>query len=469
MKNIEKIIKNLFFSSAMLLKSVAAVILLFMTSCDNFVDVDLPASQLTSGAVFEDYASANAVMAGLFTKLRNEGILAGNSTSMSSCLGLYTDEFDYYQQNSVSSFYNNSLVAGDSQISDIWNKSYNQIYIANSIIEGLKKSTGIAQADQNQLLGEAIFIRALLHFTLTNLYGDIPYATSTDYLQNSKVSKTATDKIYEYCISDLNQAIGKLSDNYVASERIRPNQSTAKALLARVYLYMHLYPEASSAASAVINNPLYTMENDLEKTFLKGSTPTIWQFIPSAAGKNTDEGELYIFTSGPPPIVGLRPDFVEAFEQGDKRKAQWTTELSNGTDKWYYASKYKEQFNTGSSVEYSIIFRLAEQYLIRAEARVYQGDLIGAKNDINVIRNAAGLQNTAAVSKEDIIGEIMQQRRFELFTEFGQRFFDLKRTGKLDEILTVSKPGWNTTDRLWPIPALELSANPNLKPQNQGY
>ena len=63
----------------------------------------------------------------------------------------------------------------------------------------------------------------------------------------------------------------------------------------------------------------------------------------------------------------------------------------------------------------------------------------------------------------------MQQRRLELFTEFGHRFFDLKRTNQLDVILPTTKPGWNTTDQLWPLPELELNANPNLEPQNPGY
>jgi hypothetical protein len=143
--------------------------------------------------------------------------------------------------------------------------------------------------------------------------------------------------------------------------------------------------------------------------------------------------------------------------------------VTDGTTTWYHASKYKQESSTGSSVEYSILFRLAEQYLIRAEARAYQGDLIGAKADLNKIRSTAGLSNTSAVTAEEILTDILNQRRFELFTEFGQRFFDLKRTGKLDEALSLSKFGWNSTDSLWPLPALELSANPNLNPQNQGY
>lgn len=441
----------------------------FICSCESFVEVELPSSQLTSKAVFEDRVTANAAMAGLYAKMRSSGILTGNSTGVSCYLGLYADEFDYYQQNAVSNFYNNTLFAGDAGVGDIWNQSYNQIYSANAIIEGLNNSVTLPESEKSQLQGEALFVRALLHFSLMNLYGDIPYIPTTDYAQNSDVSRTPSSTVYELIVNDLNQAIELMRENYDSSERIRPNRSTASALLARVYLYMEQYPEAANAASAVINNPLYTWETDLDKIFLKESTTTIWQFMPDAPGTNTAEGDLYIFAAGPPPVVGLRPDFVNAFEANDQRKIHWTTAVTDGITTWYHASKYKQESSTGSSVEYSIILRLAEQYLIRAEARAYQGDLIGAKEDLNIIRTTAGLSNTTAVTAQEIVTDILNQRRFELFTEFGQRFFDLKRTGKLDEALSLSKFGWNSTDRLWPLPALELGANPNLNPQNQGY
>lgn len=450
-------------------KSVLLTACMLLSACDNFVEVDLPASQLTAEAVFQDAVTAKAAIAGLYAKMRDTGILTGNSTGVSSCLGLYADEFDYYQQNSVSNFYNNTLFAGDYGVNDIWNISYNQIYSANAVIEGLNNSTAIAQADKKQLQGEAIFVRALLHFYLVNLYGDIPYITITDYEQNSKVSKMPAHKIYDLIVMDLNKAIELLSEDYVSADRIRPNCSTAKALLARVYLYMGLYPEATNAASAVINNPLYVWETDLDKIFLKESSTTIWQFMPNTAGANTYEGELYIFAAGPPAIVGLKRDFVDAFEANDQRKTHWTTQVTDGISTWYHVSKYKQESITPSSVEYSIVFRLAEQYLIRAEARAYQGDLIGAKEDLNCIRTTAGLGNTTAITSDAIINDILNQRRFELFTEFGQRFFDLKRTGKLDQTLSSSKTGWNTEDALWPLPALELNSNPNLNPQNPGY
>ena len=120
-------------------------------------------------------------------------------------------------------------------------------------------------------------------------------------------------------------------------------------------------------------------------------------------------------------------------------------------------------------MEYSIILRLGEMYLIRAEARAHTGDLIGAKEDLNTIRHTAGLEDTSAVTQDEILNAVLQERRLELFTEFGHRFFDLKRFNKIQPVLSAVKPGWDIHDDLFPIPEAELNLNPNLKPQNPGY
>lgn len=229
-----------------------------------------------------------------------------------------------------------------------------------------------------------------------------------------------------------------------------------------------MWAEASNAASAVLNSPLYGWETDLDKIFLKESTTTIWQLMPRSDGENTAIAFTFYFESGPPPYVALTDGLMEAFETGDQRKAYWTQGVTDGSDAWFYASKYKQAGNTGSAMEYPIVFRLAEQYLIRAEARARQGELIGAKEDLNKIRNTGGLPDTAALTALDILAAIVAERRVELFTEYGQRFFDLKRNGQLDAAL-AGKPGWNTTDALWPIPQAEILANPNMHPQNPGY
>jgi tetratricopeptide (TPR) repeat protein len=383
---------------------------------------------------------------------------------------MYADELIYFgESNDNSTFiYNNTLLPNTSTVSQLWNESYQIIYCANAVIEGCQNATALSAADKKRLIGEALFVRALMYFYLTNLYGDVPYVITTDYKANSVVDRMPVGVVYDSVIADLNQAISLLPENYLSADRVRPNRYTALALLARVYLYNGDWAEASNAASAVLNNPIYVWENNIDKIFLKECKATIWQFIPKAAGNNTDEGFLFIFKSVPPPFVGLRPELYQSFATNDLRRTHWIAPVTDGKTTWYYANKYKQKSNTGTSVEYSIIFRLAEQYLIRAEARAKQGELIGAKEDLNVVRKTAGLPNTTAVTADDIVAAVIQERRFEFFTEYGHRFFDLKRSGALDTVLPIVKPGWNSTDTLWPVPEKELLANPNLT-QNPGY
>jgi len=449
---------------------LSIMLLLNLISCDSFVDVETPNSQLTGVTVFEDRTTANAALIAIYAKLRNSGMLAGNANGSSVCLGLYADELTYYgaTDDNTSFIFNNTMLATTAIASQLWNESYQQIYSANAVIYGCENSTGLSTTDKNQFIGEALFVRALVHSYLTNLYGDVPYITTTDYEVNRLVSRMPTNEVYTNIIADLQQAIALLPEAYVAPERVRPNRSTASALLARVYLYNGNWAEASNAASAVLNNAEYVWETDIDKIFLKDCTATIWQFSPNLVGNNADEGSVFVFQTGPPPFVGLREELYTSFANDDLRKSHWIASVTDGTNTWYHANKYKQNTNTGTSVEYSIVFRLAEQYLIRAEARARQGELSNAKQDLDMVRSLAGLPNTTANSEAEIIEAVQQERRFELFTEYGHRFFDLKRNGTLNTVLPVVKLGWNSTDVHWPIPETELLANPNLT-QNLGY
>lgn len=451
---------------------LASAILLMIISCDSFVEVDLPSSQLTSSTVFEEPATANAAMTDIYSKLRDNGMLTGNGSGINVALGAYADELDYFGGTSTGTnfFYNNTVLPANGTIQGWWSDSYNQIYAANAVYEGVNASTKLTQSTKDQLMGEALFVRALIHFNLVNTFGDIPYITSTNYVQNQTVNRIPTTQVYTKIISDLQTAQALLPTYYFGGTRIRPNQFVATALLARVYLYNGNYTEANNAATQVINETAtFALESNLNNTFLKDSQSTIWQLIPQTDGRNTDEGATFIFNAGPPSFVALRSELVNSFETGDLRKTHWIKEVTNGSSSWYHAYKYKEQTLTATTNEYSVILRLAEQYLIRAEAKAQLEDLTGAQQDLNTIRNLAGLSNTNAVTKEEILTAIIQERKVEFFTEGGQRFFDLKRNGKLDNALSGIKPGWNSTDTLLPLPESELLLNPNLLPQNPGY
>lgn len=445
---------------------------IILSSCDSFVDVDLPDSQLTGVTVFEDEATADAAISHIYADIRDKGLLSGTQFGLSHNLGVYTDELRFYGDSSFSAFYffNNTLLASNSMIATYWNTSYNQIYSANAVYAGVQGSTQISGEDANRLQGEAQFVRALLHFYLANLFGDVPYITTTDHTVNSTAAKETIEDVYTHVLADLENAASLLPENYITNGRARPNRYAAIALMAKVYLYKNLWSEAENMASQVLNNSaLYADENNLENIFKKDCTETVWQLPPAMEGHSTREAETFTLFSGPPALSALSESFVSSFSENDLRKSAWIGEVSDGTNTWYYPKKYQQTGTESVSNEYSIILRKAELYLIRAEARVQKGNLEGAKEDLNKIRIRSGLSETTAMSSQEIMDALLEERKLELFTEHGHRFFDLKRLLKLDEVLVPLKPGWNSNDRLFPLPESELSSNPNLLPQNPGY
>ena len=116
-----------------------------------------------------------------------------------------------------------------------------------------------------------------------------------------------------------------------------------------------------------------------------------------------------------------------------------------------------------------MVFRLAEIYLIRAEAAMNLNKFSDAKADINIVRIRAGLSNILANDLSSLKLAIEQERRAEFFCEWGHRWYDIKRTGRANTILSPLKGAtWQSTDTLWPIPQQEINLNPSLS-QNQGY
>src|SRR5690606_17373452 len=98
------------------------------------------------------------------------------------------------------------------------------IYAANLIIEGTEKSSYLTEEQKNQIIGEALFVRAMIHFYVMNLFGDIPYIKTSDYTQNIDVSRMPENEVYIEISTDLIQAKGLLTESYSSSERIRPNK-----------------------------------------------------------------------------------------------------------------------------------------------------------------------------------------------------------------------------------------------------
>jgi hypothetical protein len=458
-----------------LITLIGAILCLSYSACKKFVEVAPPSTELIAATVFTNDEKATAALVSIYSRIMEgvSGFASGGSQSYTELGGLSSDELiNYSVAASREEFYTNALSPSNPTLTAVWNQTYQYIFQANAVLEGLSASSGVTPGTKKQLEGEAKFIRAFLHFYLLNYWGNIPYVTSTDYRTNALLPRLGSTEVYQKIITDLTQAENLLTETYVSgSERVRPNKWTAAAFLARVYLYDQQWDKAASEASLVINATDYSLVPDLNNCFLKNSPEAIWQLKPVIPNYNSSEGYNFILL-GQPDNVSLSPLLVSGFEPSDMRRVAWIDSITVANETFYFPYKYKIKggaTNTALS-EYSIVLRLAEQYLIRAEARARLSDISGAQSDLDRIRERAGLPNTTANSQDLLLLAIEHERQTELFTEWGgHRWLDLKRTGRADAILSALKgPGWQTTDQLYPLPQTELQKDPNLT-QNPGY
>lgn len=477
--------------------SILIVLAAAISSCKKLVTVGAPTTSIETATVFSDDASAAAAVSGIYSRMMGgytNGISAGfasgnNAGSVTFYGALSADELINYPPTSTSSsfyLYGNSLLPADPGLLNFWKEVYQFIYTANAGIEGLAdSSSGVSPAVRARLSGECKFIRAFCYFYMTNLFGDVPLITTTNYAQNQYAARTPQAAVYSQIIADLTDAEKLLNADYAAidgGERVRPIKWAAAALLARTYLYMGKWSDAEAQASLVINSGQYTLLKDLTTVFLKNSRETIWSLRPVMANQNTPDALTFLLTAAPSTAVNnvsLPDQFLAAFEAGDKRRSNWINSLTvtntnpalNKT--YYFPYKYRVGVSTNAPLsEYSMVLRIAEQYLIRAEARAKQDNLSGATSDIDTIRSRAGLIPTTAATQKDILSAVLHERQTELFTEWGHRWLDLKRTNSIDSVMKIACPlkgtQWKTTAQLWPIPQSERNADHYLS-QNLGY
>ena len=441
--------------------------------CKKFVEIPPPENQLVSQNAFSDDKTADATMAGLYSIMNAYNYQFGNVLS-SFMPAFGADEFYYaFSNTNFDEFKNDALTSGNSYVNSFWESSYSFIYQTNAVMEGINKSTSLSEKTRNQLMGEAKFVRAFCYFYLVNRFGDVPLILNTDYKVNTVLPRTEKSKVWDAIIKDLTDAEGLLSSDYNGTERIRPNKQAASTLLARAYLYQGKWDLAEAEATKVIMDPKYQLLANLNNVFLKNSGETVWQLQSvnkSTTGVNTWEG----FNIVPPSPTGrayynLYDVLVNSFEPGDARLANWTKTYVTGGVTYYFPYKYKIRTAVAPVQEYTMVIRFAELFLIRAEARAQQNKLSDARDDLDAIRERATLADLpTGLSKDQLLAATAQERRVELFGEWGHRWFDLIRTGKAIQVLSPIKSTISQNDLLYPIPLPAMRSNPFLV-QNPGY
>jgi len=360
-------------------------------------------------------------------------------------------EFDVY-----------GVFATNTRVQELWTAIYKTVNIANNIIEKVPGVNDVTfdQNERNRERGEAFFLRALSYFDLVRLWRNVPIVTQATKIasDNINITNSTGEEVYQFIESDLDSAEALLP---ATVNRNRANQYTVKALKARLYLYTENWKKAEDYATLIINDSadfkltkpysqFYAAKNSTESIFEvdytvnnKNSYATNWFQNPTTGGKKeflpTDD---FVALLKDPNVGGSRSALI--FTVGGVTYGNMNFKIATGEDQSY-------------------VLRLAELYLIRAEAKAEQLKLDEGLKDLNVVRNRANVASISTVStKDELIDRILLERSVELAYE-SHRWFDLIRKKKAQQVLGIT----DANKLLLPIPRQEVLVG-NLK-QNHGY
>jgi len=362
---------------------------------------------------------------------------------------------------------NNSILADNVIVEGIWSSIYRMISRANTVIAQIPHIDELSMEEANAFLAELYFLRALAHFDLVRLFGDVPIRTSPVGASDAElnVPRDPVAKVYARIFEDLEFALAHIPER---APRGRASKASVLALQARTKLYYHSVSQqqahlfgAAEAATRVIEDFGLSLAPDFASLF-DGSGHNESVFEVDFNEQDRNRLAEYFF----PTSLSGRREFAPTnklynfFPANDLRR-----DVSIGTDGTnFYGLKYND-IETGADNVY--VIRLAEMHLIRAEANIgMNSNMELVRDDVNAIRIRAGLPGVITVSPFLLERQVRDMRQMEFAFE-GHRWFDLVRTGRAIEELEGVTEAHQT---LFPIPLGELLTNFHEgMVQNPGY
>jgi hypothetical protein len=432
---------------------------LILASCSKVLDVE-PTESISSETALNDKVGIEKAIIGSYTAFQYAGLYGRNRVIVGDLaadnLKWTGTTYDYYQ------FEINEVAADNAIIEGTWVAAYDGLNRVNNVLSALNSVDDLTAAERDKHEGEALFMRALFHFNLLTYFGGVPVkVTPTLDISNVDQARNSADQVYEQVIADLLLAEAKLP---VAMPAGRATSFAATALLARVYLTrFHANGNASDAVAAVekadkvIAQGGFTLATSYSDLFLGSTNEVIFEIVFDAQNKN--RLAEYFFPRSLAGRYEIAPSdaLVQSYENGDQRFA---ASIATDTENKVYGIKY-EQLSDGSDAV--IVLRLAEMYMIKAEALAFSnGDIPTIQGNINTIRYRAGLEPANASSYEALQLAVANERRHEFALE-GHRWFDLVRTKRATILLGIDEDY-----TLFPIPLSEMQTNKLMK-QNEGY
>lgn len=419
------------------------VVCISLLSCEDVLDLK-PTDSISSENAIKDEEGLQKAILGCYDALQADEyygrmLLVVNEVGSDNAYNGGTIlEYEQFNKNQVQ--------ADNNYLSQLWATPYTAINRCNTAIYYVDKITFSNETKKNEYLAELYFLRALNYYNLTRLFKDIPLKLEPTFSdENINVPLSSQSEIYNQILIDLEFADNKISntDPYFASDL------AVKTLLAKVYLELKLYKTAITYADQVLASDKQLLDS-YEKLFIEeGNTESIFEL--SYTELLTDKNRLseYCYPTNLSGRYEIAPNenLLNSFELNDSIRNSFNGDTP-------YCTKY-EGITSGDDNIY--IFRLAELYLLRAEAKALdKGNLYQIRDDINEVRNRAGLDDINAGTYEELILIIEQERRAEFAFE-GHRRFDLIRTGRAKEILGITEDQY-----YYPIPLSEVNSNTEI-------
>ncbi|GAB3960672.1 RagB/SusD family nutrient uptake outer membrane protein [Spirosoma harenae] len=437
--------------------------IVLLSSCQDVLEptpYDLQIDELT----LKRAADVPLVRIGLYSSFRamtSSIVIAGDFTADHI---KHNGTFASYQE-----FGTKQITATNSDVTGFWGGIYGCIYVANFILERLPSVTGITDDARKQLTAEAKFFRGLANFYGVYTFGDIPLVTTTDQATNRNISRTAKATVLAAVLADYQVALADLPDDSSTGAAYL-SKRVVQAALARYYLYQKNWAQAETYASQVIESGKFTIVPDYNTIVIQNFTAE--SIFEVGYTQNDDPATLNTLFVTRREVIPSDQVVINlnSTESGTRSATiSFNATQQQGNDNGWTVRKYGIAIENNANI---VVFRLAEMYLIRAEARAQQGKLTGttgAVADLSVLRTRAKGIAVTATSQADILLAVERERQYELAFE-GHRWYDLVRTGRAQAVMSAFSPNWNSRYELWPIPQSEILRNPGLQgAQNPGY
>lgn len=434
----------------------------------------------TDENVIEDANSAEYLLNGIYSLYRKSEF-----TAMRNAMPLMSGTLKTSDVDGMQDFIDNTLKPANHTVLNYYVSLYGIINQANSLISKLEGSSpkGLTLQRKSEILGETYFHKAFAELMLLRAYGEFWDKTSSYgiVLYNEPVrdnsqakARSSVNDCYTQILGDLDKAIQAPVYN---TKTYRISQITVKALRSRVMLYMNQFKEASKLAKDVIDEMQAagtTLESQYTDIFANGFLSTEILFAPfvQAPLECVETSFIDMAQRGFGNTVTLIADELVGTKGDNLMDPRYKEVFLNENGK-FDLKKYVLKTDNNNDNNTYYFMRLAEIYLIRAEAEARQKNYSEARNALKAVTDRAGydVSYTSKIADKDLLLTIFRHKYIELSAENYEEWYDMVRYNKLDGI-DFSSNGLNYTQSMknlnLPIPEQAIGGNRLLK-QNPTY